>query len=194
MTDIVMWQPWHGKGFEILRLRQGADYVHADGVVLGVRDNQPFRMRYRVECDGDWVTRSVDATLLDAGASEVSLRRVADGKWIDGDGNRLPGLDGCIDIDFAVSPFTNTLPIRRLRLAEGRSQDIAVVYFSLPNLAVSQVHQRYTCKRALDAAGGVYLYEGIFRKFAADLPVDAEGIVTEYPQTWRRCAWPDLAG
>jgi hypothetical protein len=38
------------------------------------------------------------------------------GKWTDASGNPLPALDGAIDMDLSVSPFTNTLPIRRLRL------------------------------------------------------------------------------
>ncbi len=195
MTSLIMWQPWQGKGFETLRLTETSDNIQADGVVLGVRDGKPFRMRYRVECDNHWITRTAEACLLEDGAIKVSIRQAAEGKWTDGQGNSLPDLDGCIDIDFAASPFTNTLPIRRLSLREGQSRDIAVVYFGLPDLKLSSVQQRYTCKRYHDSAdGGLYLYEGLFRKFSADLPVDRHGIVNEYPGTWRRIDWPNITG
>ncbi len=38
------------------------------------------------------------------------------GHWRKADGTALPQFDGCVDIDLAGTPFTNTLPIRRLGL------------------------------------------------------------------------------
>ena len=47
--------------------------------------------------------------------------------------------------------------------------------------------QRYTCLER-DADGGLYRYEdrGTFRGFTADLPVDADGLVLDYPGIFRR--------
>ncbi len=45
----------------------------------------------------------------------------------------------------------------------------------------------YTCREA-DADGGCYLYEGPFRAFRAELPVDADGLVLDYPEIFRRIA------
>ncbi len=36
------------------------------------------------------------------------------------------------------------------------------------------------------ADGGVYRYEGLFRNFTADLPVDRDGVVLSYPSLFRR--------
>jgi len=90
-------------------------------------------------------------------------------------------LAGCIDVDFTASPFTNTLPIRRLGLGVGQSARLRVVYIRVPALEIRPATQTYT---RLDATH--YRYEsGTFR---ADLPVDEDGLVLDYPGLWRRIA------
>ena len=67
---------------------------------------------YRVECDAHWhVTHAV---LKVMGGGTLELRGDGAGHWRDGSGRALPELDGCIDIDIAATPFTNSLPIGRL--------------------------------------------------------------------------------
>ena len=94
----------------------------------------------------------------------------------------MPDLAGCIDVDIAATPFTNTLPIRRLNLAEGQARDIRLAYVPLPHLEVEPVAQRYTCLEE----GRRYLYEGLFRRFQGELHVDADGLVLDYPDTFKR--------
>ncbi|HYS06949.1 MAG TPA: putative glycolipid-binding domain-containing protein [Candidatus Dormibacteraeota bacterium] len=103
----------------------------------------------------------------------------------DGAGTALTDLDGCIDLDIAATPFTNTLPIRRLGLRPGGAADVEVVYIAVPDLRVSRVRQRYCCLRA-EKGCGVYLYENLQNGFRAELPVDADGLVLDYPEQWRR--------
>jgi hypothetical protein len=90
-------------------------------------------------------------------------------------------------VDLSATPFTNTLPIRRLSLREGESSEIGVVYVDVPVMRLDVSRQRYTCLER-DADGGLYRYEdrGSFRGFAADLPVDADGLVLDYPGIFRR--------
>ncbi len=52
---------------------------------------------------------------------------------------------------------------------------------------VRSARHRYTCREA-DAEGGCYLYEGPFRAFRAELPGDADGLVLDYPEIFRRIA------
>jgi hypothetical protein len=52
------------------------------------------------------------------------------GRWFDAKGTHLAELDGCIDIDISATPFTNTLPIRRLQLKHGAAQVLRCVYTS----------------------------------------------------------------
>jgi hypothetical protein len=67
----------------------------------------------------------------------------------------LHDLNGAIDIDLSISPFTNTLPIRRMDLAPGNSADIVAAYIRVPELTATRDPQRYTCieRRTVGAAG-----------------------------------------
>ena len=71
-------------------------------------------------------------------------------------------LDGCIDVDISTTPLTNTLPVRRLRLAPGQSAEIQVGYVDVPTLTIRAVLQSYT---RID--GRTYRYAS--GSFAADV-------------------------
>ena len=94
-------------------------------------------------------------------------------------------LDGCEYVDVSETPFTNTLPIRRLDLAPGESADVSVAYFDGSELQPWPEPQRYTCLEKNDR-GGLYRYLNLDSGFTADLPVDADGLVTDYPGLFKR--------
>ena len=48
-------------------------------------------------------------------------------RWGEMNGAHRVELDGCYDIDLACTPFTNTLPIRRLPLHVGDTAELPVV-------------------------------------------------------------------
>ncbi len=91
----------------------------------------------------------------------LHLRSDGEGNWQDSKGHLVEVLQGCVDIDISATPFTNTLPIRRLGLALGEAREILVAYVAVPALAPEPVRQRYTCLEA----GRLYRYsyEGLFR-------------------------------
>jgi uncharacterized protein len=180
------WAPWDAAGLDHLRLRVGEDGVEADGVVVGVEEGTTFRARYVVRCDPGWRTRELILDPLD-GRDPLHLRSDGEGGWRDASGATLSELRGCIDVDLSATPFTNTLPIRRLGLAEGESSEIAVVYVNVPPMRVEASAQRYTCLER-GAGGGLYRFQdrGTFRGFTADLPVDAGGLVLDYSGIFRR--------
>jgi hypothetical protein len=97
----------------------------------------------------------------------------------------IPSLKGCRDVDIFYSPFTNTLAIRRLALKKGESADIHVAYINVPDLEVSAVQQRYTFLETT-SQGGLYRYESLASGFTTELPVDADGLVIEYPKFFKR--------
>ena len=68
------------------------------------------------------------------GRDRVCLRADGAGNWTDADGTPLPALQGCVDVDLSGSPFTNTLPIRRLGDNLRARQEIRVTYIDLPKL------------------------------------------------------------
>jgi hypothetical protein len=104
------------------------------------------------------------------------------GRWRNAGGPALPDLDGAIDVDLSVTPFTNTLPIRRLDLAEGQRADIRAVYVHFPDLGLTIDRQRYTCLKR----GSQYRYESLDSDFVRDIEIDADGLIVTYPGLFRR--------
>lgn len=187
----IYWLPWNDPGCEHLSLVIGEQGVEAKGAILRKRDDMHFRCRYHLQADPDWTFRRLEFVVN--GCSETRPRRLLlehleNGSWAI-DGQPAPQLAGCVDIDIQVTPFTNSLPIRRLALAKGESRDLTVAYVPLPDLAPKPVAQRYTCLAPLGEDGGIYRYEGLFRNFTADLEVDRDGVVMDYPDTFHR-QWP----
>lgn len=187
-VDHVRWTPWNGEGLEHCAIRRSGEGALAEGVVVGGRDAIPYGASYRVLCDRRWRTRKV--RLAYAGSLEMHVAADGEGRWFDRTqgGAPLPELEGCIDVDIGVTPFTNTLPIKRLGLGEGQSQAIRAAYVPLPSqvdgnrLLPRPADQRYTCL----IPGRLYRYEGLFRRFTAELEVDERGLVLDYPDTFRR--------
>jgi len=57
-----------------------------------------------------------------------------------------------------------------------------VAYISTPDLQVTRVEQAYSCVEL----NREYRYEGIFRNFTANLSVDEDGFVIDYPTLFTR--------
>ena len=174
MRRELVWTAERWRGIEYTSLDVTEDRITANGAIIAVVGGRPIRLRYHVECDASWRPVSVTVDVHDQPA--VSLRREGD-RWCDGDGRERPDLAGCLDVDIALTPLTNTIPIRRLTLDVGESQDIDVVYIDPGSgLEVSPQRQRYT------RTGDGYRYSS--GSFEADLLVDADGIVVDYPGLW----------
>ena len=182
MERKVIWSPQLWPGSEYLHLVVDEQRILADGMVIGVNEEDPFSLCYTVECDPAWHVRSVSAT---SGTNEINLATEGYGFWTDAWGNPINVLDGCRDVDISVTPFTNTIPIRRLSLVEGASVEIMMAYISAPKLEVTPMLQRYTCLRTGDQ-GSVYEYVSVVSGFTAELFVDADGLVVNYPGVWKR--------
>ncbi|WP_118134110.1 putative glycolipid-binding domain-containing protein [Oceanicella sp. SM1341] len=180
MHRTVRWANAAGTGLEHLALGPSPGGFTAESMVIGEDEGVRFALRYRLEVDAGWRVRSLAAAC--PGGPELRLTADGEGHWQQ-DGAALPELDGCIDVDISATPFTNTLPVRRLALAEGAAQAIRVAYIPVPGLRPHAMRQRYT---RLGAAR--YLYESVESGFRAELPLDADGLVEDYPGLFRRLA------
>jgi hypothetical protein len=185
MDDNILWATQQEAGLEHLHLQQNDEGISADSVVIGVHQNIPFRVWYEIHTDSNWKVKRCSLRLLGANNQQITLQADSANHWTDAAATPLPALDGCIDVDISVTPFTNTLPIRRLPLNPGQSVDIVVVYIAVPTLEVKPAPQRYTCLES-SAEGGLYRYESLTSGFTRDLRVDAQGLVIDYPDIWKR--------
>ncbi|WP_306210841.1 putative glycolipid-binding domain-containing protein [Actinoplanes sp. RD1] len=178
--------------------------LHAKGTMLAV-DPIEYTATYELRTGPDWVTTSMDVSVAGAGWTRT-LRLEADGgQWrattqetgdldeaLAASGHArvgLPGTEdpdlliGACDVDLTGSPLTNTLPIRRLGLLgeeAGVAHRVSVAWVRLPSLEVIQADQIYT---ALGDGRVRFASE----TFSADLTVDDEGFVRDYPGLAKRC-------
>src|SRR5688572_24203987 len=175
-TIVARWQDWSGHGLEHLVLDVGPDGIVAEAALLGTVDGVIFAARYRIVCDRSWRVRRAEIGVI-GDDRPVELTSDGAGNWTDGSATPLPQLAGAIDIDLSATPFTNTLPIRRLSLVTGQSATILVVYVHFPDLTITTDAQRYTCL----APGRRYRFESVDGDFARDIDVDGDGLVVTYP-------------
>jgi len=186
MDRQVIWTAWQGEALEHLQVSREGFSWFADGTVAGVHDGRPYRLHYAITCDRDWRIRQLSVELF--GKPPLRLRADGQGNWSTALAEPLPAFEGCLDVDIALTPFTNTLPIRRLRLAKDADADVPVVYVPAPDLEPTRVEQRYVCLEPGDwgTRGGRYQYQQPADGFDAELAVDADGLVVDYPDLFRR--------
>lgn len=176
-----LWDKHHSSGgLEHLLLTEGV----ADGVVLAVdAEHGPFRLTYRLAWDEAWQLREAElAVVTERSTRSLQLQTDGRGRWRRGDGQALHELDGCMDIDIWPTPFTNSFPIRRVPMAVGERRQFRMAWVSAPELTVQPQAQAYT--RLSDR---VYRFENLDGSgFRAELVVDEDGIVVDYPELFQR--------
>jgi hypothetical protein len=173
-TKEYMWQGVETPSTERLSIETGVQINVRSTVDAGGQHYE-----YVVLLDTGWVFRTLDVGIRDGRG--LQLRRHPSGSWFADDEPR-PDLAGVVDIDLAFSPFTNTLPIRRLNLPIGSSAKIVTAYVEVPSLQVTPDPQRYT-----RLATGEYLYESLDTDFSRRITVDSDGFVLDYPGLFRSC-------
>jgi uncharacterized protein len=154
------------------------------GTIVAIHNQAPMEVRYRIECDADWRTRtlSIDQRL---GLQESSLFLSVDtgGLWSDQQRGPIDSLSGCVDVDLELTPITNSLPVNRLNLAVGQVEEIAVAWVRFPSLEIVRARQSY--ERLSDRT---YRYRSLGSGFTADIDVDEIGLTLRYEGIWERVA------
>lgn len=188
MERNIMWTPWSVPGLEHLHLLQQDGEILADSFIVGVRNRMPFRLKYEITCDSNWNIKELGLALLSGNRKGIKILSDGQGHWSTHIGDPIPSLEGCIDVDISTTPFTNTLPIRRLKLSPGQSAELLVAYVLVPEMELMLDRQRYTSLESY-AHGELYRYESLESDFSAELSVDSDGLVIDYPglfkSVWR---------
>lgn len=157
------------------------DHYLVTSHIKGELRNIPTDMLYTMDIDGDWYLRSLSISAVAPSQLLLSLQKDEHGQWHHGDRILSPEFDSCIDVDLSLTPFTNSLPMNRLRLATGSMREISVIYIHWPDLTLKPLRQRYT-----NMGNGLYKYENLESGYSALLSVDKEGMVIDYPGVWKR--------
>ena len=152
------------------------------GTIVAIHDEAPLEVRYRIECDADWRTRTVSVEQrLGLQQSSLSLAVDTGGTWSDQRGDLIGTLAGCLDVDLEMTPITNSLPVNRLNLAIGQVEEIAVAWIRFPSLEIVRASQSY--ERLADRK---YRYRSLGSGFTAEIDVDEIGLTVRYEGIWER--------
>ena len=157
------------------------DIIMVKSSIIGHHQYLPFKMDYEIELNRDWGIQSflIKSSLFNMDQT-LTLRHNGHGKWY-GEGKEWKSLEGCMDIDISVSPFTNTLPVNRLKLAIGESYGINVVYIDIPGFRISKEQQLYTRMEK-----NTYRFTNGSGDFTADILMDDDGLAVHYPGLFER--------
>ncbi len=90
-------------------------------------------------------------------------------------------LDGCTDIDFANTPFTNCIPIRRLPLLVGDSAIISVALIDIETLGITKQTQQYT-----KVSPTIWRYFSVASNCEVEANVDEFGFILDEPNRFQR--------
>jgi hypothetical protein len=174
----IRWRPVSGEGLEHLELRATDGGIVAHSAIVGTFEGLAFGASYEIRLSPDWRFRSL--TLARADGASLALEADAAGLWTM-NGRPAPQFDGCIDVDVGATPFTNTLPIRRARFDIGVPQPFRMAWVPLDTLDPFVDEQIYT-----QLAPDRYRYRAADGSFEADITVDDDGLVIEYPGLFQR--------
>lgn len=168
------WRTWDHEHLETLTLRWENEGWTATGEV------GREAITYVIRMSATWQVRQF---LLFRDLDEPDLWLGADGtgRWGEMNGAHRHELAGCTDIDLAITPFTNSIPIRRLGLDVGSDAEVTAAMVDVETLGVVPVRQRYrrlTLRR--------FEYSNLDSGFTTAFDVDAYGLVHDYPDEFRR--------
>lgn len=179
IEDTVCWRRIDLPGHDTCRLVQLDDGWRLDGVAVFLQDSQPSRLAYCLTCDQHWRAREGMVSGWVGGRDcELRITRTADGLWTFND-DRMPTLEGCLDLDFSFTPATNLSQLRRAALEIGQGADFSVAWLDMTAVSLSILEHRYQ-RRTMNA----YWYEAPRFNYAAELETRPPGFIQRYPGLW----------
>ena len=172
----------HGarSGFEVAYFHLLDDGVRIEGCTTAIEDGQTWAVDYAIALDTTWTTRRARISGRSAsGLRSIVLEADGAGHWLV-DGEVVPHLDGCLDVDLESSAMTNALPVHRLDLpVDGRAAAPAA-YVRALELAVERLEQTYA-RVTNETAHQRYDYIAPAFEFRCRLVYDESGLAIDYP-------------
>ncbi len=152
-----------------------------------------YRLDYTLQTAADFVTSRLYVVSRGEGwRRAIELLRDGQGIWtvrteeegsvdLPAPGGDPAGFADALDCDLGLSPVTNLMPVLRHGLLSGDDAfQLTAAWVSVPDLSVQADGQRYDFVTA-DHDQRVIRYEAVDGSFTADIRVDRDGIVIDYP-------------
>ncbi|OHX16501.1 putative glycolipid-binding domain-containing protein [Chromobacterium sphagni] len=141
MKLAFFWQRLDSPGLEQAEVELGHQLaLTASGGLLHADTGSSLRYRMQVDSHGRLGHAHIDISAPEG--RQLTLQHTETGRWLV---NGLPQADwdACQEFDLQNCGLTNALPIRRLRLAEGDSVELNMLFVRLPSLQAALCPQRY---------------------------------------------------
>jgi hypothetical protein len=181
MQTNILWAGIEYHSLENCLIDNTAQGTNIYSTIVGMYEEKIYKVDYQIQTNQHWETLFVELKARHSNRQQhLMLEGDTKGNWTM-NGKQTAELKGCIDVDIPLTPFTNTLPINRLRLQQGAEQEISVVYLDILQWKTHAVHQKYI--RLSDTA---YHYENVPNDFEATIETDAQGFVIDYPSLFNR--------
>ena len=179
MSNTILWRRIDLPGHDACTLRQLDDGWRLEGTALFALEGNRCNLRYRVECDRSWKSRSgrVDGWMGDEPV-RLEITRTAGFAW-SLNGIAQKGADGCADLDLGFTPSTNLFQIRRLALNPGEAADAPAAWLPFPAMELQRLEHRYHLLEP-----NRYDYDASGVGYTGILETTEAGFVTVYPELW----------
>lgn len=175
----ILWKHLDTPGHDACRLDENDSGWNLRGTAVFRHDSAPAQLTYQVLCDPAWRTLQgrVEGWF---GAHPVAfnIARTYTGGWTL-NGQVVPSLENCVDLDLGFTPATNLLPLRRLDLADGQAAEAPAAWLNVSTGTLTALPQRYERRSKV-----TYWYEAPSVHYAALLEVAPSGFVLRYPGLW----------
>ena len=182
-TITILWKSREYNSLEncCIALTEAGAEIHS--TIIGHYNKEVYKTEYHIKTNAQWHTLLAEIDhRTTKGTLQFRLESDGKGNWTE-NGNPAGRFKGCLDVDIALTPFTNTLPLNRLHLKKGGSEIIRVIHFNLPENKVKALKQKYT------RLSKYYRYENVPNDFEATIEVDELGFVCDYPGLFKRVAF-----
>ncbi|MBU3685478.1 MAG: hypothetical protein EBU54_00045 [Mycobacteriaceae bacterium] len=180
---ILTWRSHDVTRFESTRIHLSGNRIKALGriVAAATATHPAFSASYDLVTDDAGATRRLSLDVCLAGRDrQMSIARDEENMWLvtDHRGESRDAYGGALDVDVALSPFFNALPIRRTLLHQrADAVDLPVLYVYLPELTVAEETISYVSPGP-DGGEGIDLNSPVAK---TTVTVDDEGFIVDYP-------------
>lgn len=172
---MLLWRGLINKSWEHCKIDTVESGYKIASEIVGNHDNNTYTVNYLISTDDQWNVQDFEISCEMEGQRKQVYGKKNGSNWLI-NGQVVATFEDFKYIDIAITPLTNTLPIKGLALHVDESQIIDVIYIDILNDEIKPFKQKYT-KLSKER----YHYENMETDFASSILIDRNGMVKTYP-------------